>query len=120
MVHKHIWSTPTKTVGASCRQDKTKFTKYQPGGVLAVVANGLTSKIQSFETDSLDRWTKTRFFAKNGIFTIYTIYRPNPGSLRSSGVNSTWMQQYRALNNNSTTIIDPRAQFIDYIIDDIS
>ena len=30
------------------------------------------------------------------------------------------MQQYRALNNNSTTIIDPRAQFIDDIIDDIS
>ena len=119
-VHKHIWSTPTKTYGASRRQGKNKYIKFQPGGVLTVVAKGLTSKIQSVETDSLGRWAKTRFFDKNSTFVIYTIYRPNPGSLGSLEVNSVWMQQYRALNKKNNTNFDPRAKFIEDIIADVS
>ena len=78
MVHKHIWSTPTKTFGASCRKGKHKASGYQPGGVLSVVANSLTSKIQSTETDSLGRWAKTRFFAKNVPLTNMDELSPRP------------------------------------------
>lgn len=120
MVHKNIWSTPTKTFGASCHKGKCMSNNYQPGGVLSVVANSLTSKIQSVATDSLGRWTKTRFFAKKGAFIIYSIYRPNPGSLKSSSVNSAWMQQYRALNTKDTTNIDPRQRLIEDVIEDVT
>ena len=72
MVHKHIWSTPTKTFGASCREGKLKATTYKPGGVLSVVANSLTTKIQSVETDSMGRWAKSRFFCEK--WNIYYIF----------------------------------------------
>ena len=118
MVNKHIWSIPTKTTGASCRTEKHRGSSYQPGGVMSITANSLTIKINTVATDSLGRWTKTNFFAKKGSFLIYTIYRPNPGSLASSGVNSAWMQQYRALSQNNVNV-DPRQQLIDDLIEDI-
>ena len=118
MVHRHVWKTPTKTVGASCRTEKLKSTSYQPGGVLSITANTLTTKINTVETDKLGRWAKTNFFAKDGNFIIYTIYRPNPGSLRMAGVNSPWMQQYRALSKKAKDV-DPRSQLIEDLIVDI-
>ena len=118
MVHKQVWSTPTKTVGASCRTEKPQSRKYQPGGVLSITANSLTTKINTVTNDKLGRWSKTKFFAKKGYLVIYSIYRPNPGSLDTSGINSAWMQQYRALCKNNSEV-DPRKQFIEDIINDI-
>ena len=118
MVHKHVWSTPTKTVGASCRTEKPQSRTYQPGGVLSITANSLTTKINTVTNDKLGRWSKTKKIAKKGYLVIYTIYRPNPGSLRNSGINSVWMQQYRALSKNNSEV-DPRKQFIEDITNDI-
>ena len=118
MLHKHIWKTPTKTFGTSCRSERKQKSAYQPGGVLSVVANTLTTKINTVYTESLGRWAKTNLFSKDGSFIIYNVYRPNPGSLRTSGVNSVWMQQYRALSDKNKDI-DPRAKLIEDLIIDI-
>ena len=106
-LHKTIWSTPTKTIGASNRLDKHCSSNYLPGGVLMTVANNLTTKIQSTETDNLGRWAKIRFFAKGGLLTAYSLYRPNPGSLSSSGANMVWMQHYRQQSKTNKTM-NPR------------
>ena len=82
------------------------------------VANNLTTKIQSTETDNLGRWAKIRFFAKGGLLTAYSLYRPNPGSLSSSGANTVWMQHYRQQSKTNKTV-NPRKQFIDGLIVDI-
>ena len=118
MVHEHVWSTPTKTTGASCRSEKALSRNYQPGGVLYITANSLTTKINTVSSDGLGRWTKTIFFAKQGSLVIYTIYRPNPGSLQTSGINCVWVQQYRSLCKKNPKV-DPRQQFIDDIIQDV-
>ena len=75
-VNKTIWSTPTKTVGASNRLDKNSPSLYQPGGVFMTVANNLTTKIQSTETDPLGRWAKIRFFCQRG--PSHSIYPISP------------------------------------------
>ena len=67
-VNKIIWDTPTKTVGASCRTEGKSSTSYLPGGSLSIIANSLTTKIQSTTTDKLGRWTKVRFFNKRRRF----------------------------------------------------
>ena len=92
VANKAIWNTPTKSISASCRMDKKGSKNYQPGGVLNVVANSLTTKIQSTSSDSLGRWTKIRFFAKNSALVVYSVYRPNPSTLSTTGINSSWMQ----------------------------
>ena len=119
IANKNIWHTPTKTIAASCRSEKHGPTCYQPGGVLNVVANNLTTKIQSTSSDFLGRWTKIRFFAKKGAVVVYTVYRPNPATLASAGVNSSWMQQYRHLSKTDTKV-DPRSRLISDLIDEIS
>ena len=45
VANKFIWSTPTKTIAASCRSEKKGSNFYQPGGVMNIVANNLTTKI---------------------------------------------------------------------------
>ena len=118
VVNKTIWSTPTKTIAASCRSENKGSFMYQPGGVMSIVANTLTTKIQSTSTDYLGRWTKIRFFAKGGAFVVYSVYRPNPATLASAGVNSSWMQQYRHLSMKNPKV-NPRNQLILDLISDI-
>ena len=86
--------------------------------MLAVTANSLTTKINTTESDKYGRWTKTFCFAKNGSFSIYSVYRPNPGSLKTLGANSTWMQQYRAFCKGDATV-DTRFKLIEDLIIDV-
>ena len=111
IANKCIWPTPTKTIAASCRSENNGSKFYQPGGVMNIVANNLTTKIQSTSSDFLGRWTKIRLFAKKGCVVVYTVYRPNPSTLVSAGVNSSWMQQYRHLSSKDKTV-DPRQKLI--------
>ena len=117
-VNKMIWDTPTKTVGASCRTEGKSSNNYLPGGALNVIANSLTTKIQSTTTDLLGRWIKVRFFAKGGSLVIYTVYRPNPSSISRAGVNSAWMQQYRHLSKENKNC-DPRKKLMTDLCHDI-
>lgn len=92
------WSgLPTKTVAASCRNEKKTVGNYLPGGVLTVVTDTMTTKIKNVESDPLGRWTKIIFFAIKGTVSAYNIYRPNKSSIKSAGGDTVWIQQHRAL-----------------------
>ena len=58
---KHL---PTKTVVSSCRSETKTKKNYQPGGVMTVIANTMTTKIKTTTSDSMGRWTKELFHAK--------------------------------------------------------
>ena len=119
VANKNIWDTPTKTVVASCRSEIKGSKHYLPGGGMTVAANSLTTKIQSTSSDYLGRWAKVRFFAKKGALAVYSVYRPNPSSLSTACVNSSWMQQYRFLSKSDKTV-DPRQQLISDLIKDVN
>lgn len=119
VVNNTIWPTPTKTLAAPCRSEIKGSKMYQPGGVMNIVANSLTTKIQSTTSDFLGRWTKVPFFAKGGAFVVYSVYRLNPATLASAGINSCWMQQYRHLSKKNKQV-NPRNKLILDLIDDIN
>lgn len=108
---KSLWPTATKTIRASCRTEKNVSSNYLPGGTLNIIANGLTSKVQSTATDEMGRWSKIRFFAKGGAVVVYTVYRPNKATPATADVNSAWMQQYRHLSKTNKNC-DPRKQLL--------
>ena len=110
---------PVKTVAASCRQDKHILANYQPGGCLTTVTNTMTTKIKNATSDYLGRWTKINFFASKGTVAIYTVYRPNPSSLRQAGGDTVWMQQQRILEQEKDKE-EPRKQLIIDLMKDIT
>ena len=118
VANKTIWPTPTKTVAASCRSETKGSKQYQQGGVMNIVANTLTTKIKSTSSDYMGRWTKIRFFTKGGAFVVCSVYRPNPATLASAGIDSSWMQQYRHLSKKNSKI-NPRHKLIQDLIEDI-
>ena len=110
VANTNIWSTPTKTVAAPCRSEKHGPSYYQPGGVLNVVANNLTTKIQYLhQLTSLAVGPKLDFLQRK---------EPNPSSLATAGVNSSGMQQYRHLSKKDRSV-DPRAQLITDLIEEV-
>jgi len=109
---------PVKTVAASCRKDTYVQANYQPGGCLTTITNTMTTKIKNATSDYMGRWTKINFFATGGTVAIYTIYRPNPSSLRQAGGETVWMQQQRILEKEKDKE-NPRKQLILDLIGDI-
>ena len=99
-------------------QNKKTYKNYQPGGVISVTTENLTTKIKSFKSDKLGRWTKLEFHAKKGSVSVYTIYRPNKSSIKQAGCETVWMQQKRALTKMKIDT-DPREQFIIDLINDM-
>lgn len=49
---------------------------------------------------------------------MYTVYRPNPTTLATAGVNFSWMQQYRHLSKKDTKV-NPRNKLIIDLIEEI-
>ena len=82
------------------------------------MANNLTTKIQSTSSDFLGKWIKLRLFAKKGAVVVYTVYRPNPTTLATAGVNSSWILQYRHLSKKDPKV-NPRNKLINDLIDEI-
>ena len=118
MVNQHIWNTPTKTVGASCRKEKFRKSAYQPGGCTYYHSKYAHNKNKYSVYRCPWEMGKDDFFAKSGSFVIFIIYRPNPGSLAYSGIDSAWMQQYRAPSQNNKEV-DPGQKLIDDLIEDV-
>ena len=62
--NKATWnSIPTKTITAPCKDDRKTYQNYQPGGVMTIVTNTMTTKIKNCDKDYMGRWTKVFFFA---------------------------------------------------------
>jgi len=120
LTNKVIWDpTPTKTIMSSCKWNNVRRTTYQPGGVLTLCLNSLPSRIKTSKSDEYGRYTKTVFQAKGDYFiSLYNIYRPNPGSASTSGIDTVWMQQYQCFRNHNKDL-DPREEFIKDVINDI-
>ena len=120
LMNRAIWNpAPTKTVVANCVWKNLQRTTYQPGGVLTVCANSMPSRIKTTFRDPYGRFVKIVYQAKgNRDVAIYNIYRPNPGSTTTSGINTVWMQQWRSLRDQHVPC-DPRALCILHLIDEI-
>ena len=120
LMNRAIWNpVPTKTVVASCRWKNLQRTTYQPGGVLSTCMNSMPSRIKTTYRDPYGRFVKIIYQAKgNRDVSIYNIYRPNPGSTTTSGINTVWMQQWRCLRDKHSPC-DPRNLCISHLIDEI-
>ena len=117
--NKVTWNNiPTKTITASCRNDRKTYQHYQPGGVMTIVTNTMTTKIKTSSKDYLGRWTKVSFFATKGTVCIYTIYRPNKSSKSQAGGETVWMQQQRILEQEKDKT-EPRSKLIKDLVQDI-
>jgi len=112
LINKAVWSPlPTSTYVASCKWTNLRKTNYQPGGVMSVALDKLTSRIKSNFRDPYGRWIKLTFQAKNHSIAIYNVYRPNTSSVTSAGIETIWMQQW-VLMKNENPDVDPRKQCI--------
>jgi len=120
LMNRAIWNpVPTKTVVANCMWKNLQRTTYQPGGVLTVCMNSMPSRIKTIFRDPYGRFVKIVYQAKgNRDVSIYNIYRPNPGSTSTSGINTVWMQQWRCLRDKYNPC-DPRTLCISHLIDEI-
>ena len=86
---------------------------------MTIIANTMTTKIKSSTSDSMGRWTKVLFHAKGESIALYTIYRPNPNSMKNAGGDTVWMQQKRELDKAKEPKEDPRKQMIIDLTEDI-
>lgn len=86
---------------------------------MTIIANTLTTKIKSSTSDSMGRWTKILFHVKGGSIAQYTIYRPNPNSMKNAGGDTMWMQQKRELDKAKEPKEDPRKQMILDLVADV-
>jgi len=117
--NKAIWSPiPTKTIVSSCKWDNPSRTTYQPGGVMSVCLNHMPSRIKTDFRDPYGRYVKIVFQAHQKSIAVYNVYRSNKMSLKSAGVDTAWMQQYRCMRKTNPKV-DPRRQCIEDLITDI-
>jgi len=120
LMNRAIWSPiPSKTVVASCKWKNVRKTTYQPGGVLTTCMQSMPSRIKTTFRDPLGRFTKLVFQAKgNRDISLYNVYRPNPGSPSTSGIDTVWMQQWVQLKDDHDPC-DPRRICITELINQV-
>jgi len=120
LTNKVLWDpSPTKTVLASCTWKNLRRTTYQPGGVMTLCLNSLPSRIKSTKNDRYGRYTKIVFQGKGSTsISLYNVYRPNPGSASTSGIETVWFQQFQCFRNLNKDV-DPRDECIKDIINEI-
>jgi len=120
LMNRAIWSpSPTKTAVASCTWKNLKKTSYQPGGVLSTCMQSMPSRIRTIFRDPWGRYIKIIYQAKgNRNISLYNVYRTNPGSLSTSGIDTAWMQQWQCLKDTNDPC-DPRQLCILHLIAEI-
>lgn len=90
----------------------------QPGGVGLAFNGRIQQRFVTSGRDTLGRWAWVQFAGKDSAFRIYTLYRVNYNSDRTTGHTTAWCQQREyLLNNNIQT--NPRSQVISDIINDM-
>ena len=120
LTNRVLWNpSPSKTILTSCKWKNLRRTTYQPCGVMTLCLNSLPSRIKTVFRDEYGRYTKVVFQAKGDHFlSLYNVYRPNPGSAATSGVDTIWMQQFQRFREKNIEC-DPRDQCIKDLITDI-
>ena len=94
-------------------------TDYEPGGTMLLSTGDITGRITSHGSDSLGRWTYTKFQTRSQSHVcIISAYQPCRTQLSPS--NIVYNQQYSLLSlplltnlqNNLPRVVDPRKTFI--------
>lgn len=102
-------------------QPKT-LSRYQPGGCLQVCTNHWISRIIEIISDprQMGRWTGTKFRLKQkSLVTVITAYRPfiKNSTKNKNTSNTTHRQQVVMLSQDGVIDPDPRAVFLDDLLD---
>ena len=79
----------------------------QSGGLFSFVSGPLATRYAGGGSDRIGSFNWIDFYGKNNYLRIYTVYRVNPGNVKTSGDDTAWRHQHNLLTELNITT-DPR------------